>query len=321
MNQFRFGIIGAGKIGNKFCDAVKRVEGAEVVSVSSKDRDRAKAFAEKNRIPNYYDSYDEMLSRDDIDAVYIATTHNFHYENLLACISHGKHALCEKSMVLTAEQARTVFGLAATHDVFVMEAMWSRFLPSIRKARRWVSEGKIGTVSVASAAIGWPAEYNPDGRMFNPDLAGGALYDLGVYAVELTSWLVGKPVLSASSKLLFADTGVDKADVITLVFDDCLASLQCSICSKMNEKACLYGSKGYIELPTFHYGREYSLYDENSRLVEEFKDTTENGFVYEIEEVIRCIRAGKLESDVVPHRDTIRCAEILEQCLRENRNK
>lgn len=315
MALFRFGIMGAARIAEKFCSAVKNIEGAEVAAVSSKDEYRAKAFAEKNGIEGYYGSYDEMLSRSDIDAVYIATTHNFHYENLLACISHGKPALCEKSMVMTAEQAKTVFSLAENHDVFIMEAMWSRFLPSIQKAKQWVSEGRIGNVNLASAAIGHAAEYDPKGRMFSPELGGGALYDLGVYAIELTSYLVGKPVLSVSSKLLFAETGVDKADTITLVFDGCIASLQCSISSRIGERACLYGSKGYIEIPDFHFGGECRLFDENGKQIEAYGEKPENGFTYQIEEVIRCVRSGKLESDVVPHRDTILCAEIFDQCL------
>ena len=319
MDSFRFGIIGAANIANKFCDAVSYIKGTEVVAVASKNLERAKAFAEKNHLPSYYDSYEKMLLRDDIDAVYIATTHNFHFDNLLACIEHGKHALCEKSMVLTKKQAETVFALAAEKNVFVMEAMWSRFLPNIKKVRQWIQEDRIGEINLASAALGFVAEKDLKNRMYNPDLAGGALYDLGVYDIEVMSYLIEKEIRQVTSNLLFADTGVDTTDNITLVFDDCIANLQCSISSKISEYAYLYGSKGYIKIPNFHFGDDCYLYDLDDNIIEDFYEKPVNGFIYEIEEVVRCVRAGKLESDVVPHKDTILCAEIFDQCFRDNK--
>lgn len=317
MNPFRFGIIGAAQIANKFCNAVSYIDHAEVVAVSSKDLERAKIFAEKNHLPAYYDSYDEMLSRDDIDAVYIATTHNFHYENLLDCIRHGKHALCEKCMVLTKEQAETVFTLAKTKNLFVMEAMWSRFLPNIQKVRQWIQEGRIGKMELASASIGFVAEKNPENRLYNPDLAGGALYDVGVYAIEVMSYLINQEIRQVQSTLLYADTGVDSVDNITLVFDGCIANLQSSISNKLPGDAYLYGSDGYIKISGFHVGGDCHLYDPDNKIVQEFHEKPVNGFIYEIEEVINCVRSGKLESDVVPHKDTIRCAEIFDHCLRD----
>jgi predicted dehydrogenase len=316
MKSFRFGIIGAANIANKFCDAVSYLEDTEVVAVASKDLNRAKAFAEKNQLPSYYDSYDEMLAREDIDGIYIATTHNFHYDNLLACIKYGKHVLCEKSMVLTKKDAETVFALAKEKHVFVMEAMWSRFLPNIQKARQWVQENRIGEVNLASSSLGFAAPKDPMNRMFNPDLAGGALYDLGVYDIEVMTYLIQKEIRQINSTILYADTGVDAADNITLTFDGCIANLQCSISSKMKECAYLYGDKGYIKIPVFHMGDTCTLYDLKGSVIEEFTEKPVNGFIYEIEEVVHCVRAGKLESDVIPHKDTVLCAAIFDQCLR-----
>ncbi|HEX3038077.1 MAG TPA: Gfo/Idh/MocA family oxidoreductase [Oscillospiraceae bacterium] len=317
MSSFHFGIIGAADIANKFCDAVNQVENAEVVAVSSKSLERAKAFAEKNHVPSYYDSYDEMLSRDDIDAVYIATTHNFHYDNMLSCIEHGKHILCEKSMVLTKKDAETVFARAKDKNIFVMEAMWSRFLPSIQKARQWVEEKRIGELNLASAEFAFVAGKDPKNRMYNPDLAGGAMYDLGVYDIEIMTYLINKEIRQVNSTLLFADTGVDKTDNITLKFDDCIANLQCSICTKAEEVAYLFGDKGYIKISAFSKGGTCTLYNLEGKVVEEFGKQPANGFIYEVEEVVRCVRAGKLESEVIPHKDTILCASIFDQCLRK----
>lgn len=315
METFRFGIMGAGRIAEKFCDAVRRIDGVKVAAVASKSAERAQTFAARNGIASWHADYGEMLAREDIDAVYIATTHNFHYENILECLEYGKPVLCEKCMVLTKRQAEEVFARAREKKLFVMEAMWSRFLPTIRKARQWIEEGRIGRVTMANACLGWVAPQDTENRMFNPDLAGGALYDMGVYCIEIMSGLIGGGVRKVRSDIVFAETGVDKSDCITLEFDDCLASLQISIAAQIEECAYLYGTRGYIRIPAFHKGRGCFLYGPDGNLVEKFDDPTENGFVYEAEEVVRCVRAGRLESDVMPAEDTIRCAEIFDLCL------
>ena len=143
MNPVRFAILGAGGIAVKFKNAADLTEGAEVVAVGSKSAERAAAFAEKNHIPRWYDNYETMLEDPEIDAVYIATTHNFHMENIRACIAAGKHILCEKPLVLTEAEAEEAFQLAAEKGVFLMEAMWSRFLPHLRKA--YGSGGRLCT--------------------------------------------------------------------------------------------------------------------------------------------------------------------------------
>ena len=318
MDTFRFGVMGAGRIAEKFCDAVGRIDGAEVAAVASKSAERAQSFAVRNGLPSWHAGYGEMLARPDIDAVYIATTHNFHYENILECLKYNKPVLCEKCMVLTKKQAEEIFARAGEKKLFVMEAMWSRFLPTIRKARQWVREGRIGKVTMASACLGWVAPQDAENRMYNPDLAGGALYDMGVYCIEIMSYLLGGGIRKVRADIVFAETGVDESDCIMLEFNDCLASLQVSIAAKIEECAFLYGTRGYIRIPAFHKGRGCRLYGPDGNLVEEFNDPTENGFVYEVEEVVRCIRSGKLESDVMPKADTIRCAEIFDLCLAKN---
>ena len=136
MKQFRFGILGAGGIAHKFCNAVGKVDDACVAAVASKDQKRAWRFAKRHGIEDFYSDYEHLLAREDIDAIYIATTHNFHYENIIACLKHNKPVLCEKSMVPTAAQAQEIFSLAKEKKLFVMEAMWSRFLPHINQARQ-----------------------------------------------------------------------------------------------------------------------------------------------------------------------------------------
>ena len=317
MKTCRFGIIGAGNIASHFCDAVKAVEGAEVVAVASASAERARAFAEKNGIRQFYGSYEEMLQKAGVEAVYIATTHNFHMENLRLCFAYGKHVLCEKAMVLTAADAREAFALAREKGVFCMEAMWSRFLPQYQKAKQWIQSGKIGQIQSVSAVIGFRATNDPQHRLINPALAGGAMYDIGVYAIETVTYLVGEPVTDCMGVWRpHSVTGVDARETMILRFPSCDAAVQCLFTSNAKEYLIVNGSEGYVEIPFVSGGDTVYLYDGQRKLAETFTQKWDNGFVYEVEEVIRCIREGKQQSDIMPPEATIACAEIYDKILR-----
>lgn len=318
MDKFRFGILGPAKIAHRFAHAVGMMPDAELVAVASSNLGRAKEFAERNHIPAYYGSYEEMLSRDDIDGVYIATTNNFHYDNLLQCIEHGKHVLCEKSMVMNQRDAETVFAKAKEKGVFVMEAMWRRFLPHMQRAREWVRSGAIGRVEMAQCTIGFRGTLEPENRIYNTALGGGGLYDIGVYAIEVTGFLVGEAIRDVKTMLSFVDTGADNVMNISVRYERCIANLQCITTSQIPQQLYLYGTEGYIWLDSPVGGDTARLYGRDGELIEECRVTPENGFLYEAQETVRCARAGKLESEVVPHRDTIECAAIFDQCMREN---
>lgn len=309
----KFGIIGAGHIAHKFCKAVALVEEACVVAVASRTEGKALAFAQEEGIELSYDTYEELLENPEIDAVYIATTHNFHYENILACIQHKKAVLCEKCLVLTKKEAETVFATAKQEKVFVMEAMWSRFLPAVNKAREWVLEGQIGEIELANCLIGFKADSNPENRIMNPKLAGGALYDIGVYAIEMMTYFIEEPIQEVQTMTTYTQTGVDKVDNITLKFEKAIANLQCMVTGNVPNALYLYGTNGYIYIPNMHYAQECFMYKEEG--VEHFKAPHDNGFEYQIQEVVECMKKGALESEVMPHKVTLECAEIFDQCL------
>ena len=316
MQTIRFAILGAGGIAAKFKDAVDRTEGAEVVAVGSKSPERAAAFAGKHNIARWYGSYGEMLACPDIDAVYIATTHNFHKENLMECIHAGKHIICEKPMVLTEADAAEVFALAREKGVFLMEAMWSRFLPHLQQAKKWIAEGRIGKIESARAVIGFRGNGKFETRLYNPELAGGGLYDIGVYPIEIVSWLVGEPVEDCLS--LYRNhpvTGVDENVSMILQYPSCDAVIQCLITCTVREHIILDGTKGSIEIPRSHLGDTCILYDADCREVETFTQTYPNGFTFEVAEAVRCIREGRQFSDTIPPEDTIACARIFDIVL------
>lgn len=315
----RFGIIGAGRIVSKFCEAVALNSNAKVVAVSSKSLERAKQSAKENNIEHYYDSYEEMLKRDDIDVVYICTTNNYHFENIKLAIKYKKHVLCEKCMVATKNEAETLFDLARENNIFLMEAMWSRFLPSTQKVRDWVKQGRIGNLQMASASVGFCADKSPDNRYYGPQLGGGTFYDIGVYAIEIICFMIGEEVRQVNSTVTFADTGVDESANISLRFDKCIANLQCSFAANLKGDAFIYGDKGCIRIPSFVGGGTIYLLDNDGKEIDAFTQPEVNGFTYEIEEVVRCLTQGKLTSDIMPAKDTIRCAEIFEICLEQNK--
>ncbi len=313
MNHFRFAIMGAGKIANQFCGAVRLLPGCEVAAVSSKSLARAQAFAARNGIAQAYDSYEEMLEKVQPDGVYIATLPNTHFELTMLCLRHRAPVLCEKAMLRSAKEAETVFGYARQQNTFVMEALWSRFLPAVNKARHWLTDGRIGSPVYLDTAIGFIAPEGNDNRYLNPELGGGAAYDITVYAYELTTYMMKARPEIVSVSAVQGETGVDMTEHITLRFPQAIASLTTSFACPLKEGMVINGSKGRIVIPHPHYANEAFLYDSDSQLTEHYRDTeTQNGFTYEIEEVMRCVREGQIESPVVPHQETTDCAKLFD---------
>lgn len=313
MKAFRFVILGAGGIAGQFCRAVALIDECEIIAVASKDMTRAKQFAERNGIEHYYDSYEVMLEQEKPDCAYVAVTPNDHYRLTMMCIQRKIPVLCEKAMFQNGGEARQAFAEAAKQGVFVMEALWSRFLPAVKKAKEWVEEDKIGIPEISQFSIGFMAPWDRENRYFNPLLGGGAAKDITVYAYELTTYIINQPIKKMTASAAWSDTGVDISNHISIDFEHTLADLTASFVAKMEEKMIIYGKKGKIVLPCPHFSSECLLYDEGGALIEHFKDEkTQNGFTYEIEEVIRCIREGKTESAIVPQRDTEACAEMFD---------
>lgn len=311
---FRFAIMGAGGIAEKFCDAVNQISNMEVVAVASKSLDRAEQFAKKNHVAQAYDSYEQMLKEADPDGVYIATTPNYHFELTMLCLDYKKPVLCEKAMLVNAEEAGKVFKRSKELGVFVMEGMWSRFLPHNIIAKKWLEEGKIGNVELAEINIGFPAGNDPKNRFNNPELAGGAATDVTVYCFELMTYFLDRPIRDMHTYMIRSETGVDKTEQISILYDNCIANMHASIAARLNDDAVFYGTEGKIVIPLVHYGQECILYRDQEEPVH-FQDQTENGFVFEIQEMVDCVRRGEVQSKTAPHEMTIRCAEMFDQLM------
>ena len=311
----RWGILGSGGIAAKFTTSVDAVEDATVIAAASNTPGRARAFAQTHGIPRHYDNYQALVKDKDVDAVYVANTHNFHFESAMLALSHGKPVLCEKPMAVTAAEARQLVALAREKNVFLMEAMWTRFLPAIGQLRDWLAEGRIGAVKQIRAEFGFRVPWDPKGRMWNPDLAGGSLLDMGIYPLSFASMVMGgRAPESIQSIVEPASTGVDAAVCALLKYPgNVLASVASSISTTLSGTAQIFGEEGDILVPNLFISTEkVELHSRNETIVRCFPCPPPQGFRYEIEEATRLIREGQKESTIMPLDETIRLAEMMD---------
>ncbi len=307
----RWAILGAGKIAHKFAQDFKATQRGELVGVASTDNARAQAFALQYGIPNTY-SYEELYNSVDVDAVYIATPHNFHYEQSLQCITHGKAVLCEKPATVNDEEIKKLIVAATEKQVFFMEAMWTYFLPAFGKAKAWLDAGRIGTLKGIQADFGFAMPYNPEGRLFNPALAGGSLLDLGVYTMALAMYFAGNDPQAVVASGVIGHTGVDETTAVVLKYDTVLASLTTSVTMRLRNSALLLGDAGHIEIPFFWKARSATLYNGEYEVLETFEDSRDTwGYNYEIQHATDAILAGEPESSIVPHALSNRLQELM----------
>lgn len=311
--KFRFGIMGAGNIARQFCDAVTRQGEGVVAAVASKSLERAEKFAKEQGISHFYGNYEEMLEREKPDAVYVAVTTNAHQELTMLCLERGIPVLCEKAMCRNGKEAEDIFRCSRENNVFVMEGMWSRFLPKMKKVKEWLEEERIGKVNLVTCNIGFQAPEDMENRYYNPSLGGGATYDILVYCYEIARYFFEDKPLECVCMTDWAKSGVDQTDTVLLKYPECIVSLTATFQGDIPNDMIFYGAKGKIVVPYPHYGKEAYLYVEGETEEIFDNDKEENGFVYEISEVIRCVREGKIESSVASHQMTLDMAQVFDQ--------
>ena len=299
--KIRWAILGAGKIANAYAKDFPFMKNAELLAVASSDKERAINFAKEYNIPKTL-SHDELYNSNEIDAVYIATTHNFHFEQALKCLQSGKAVLCEKPITVNDTEFKKLVAVSKEKNVFLMEAMWTYFLPPIIKAKEWMDEGRIGKLKVIQADFAVPMEKNYEGRVYNPTLAGGALLDIGIYPVSLAYYFTNQVPLTITASGAMTETGVDERLGMIFQYGDITATLFTAITTRMTNKLRLFGEEGYIEIHDFWRTRSAKLFDKDYNLVETFDDDrTSHGFIFEMQHANDMILDGKIESDVIPH--------------------
>ena len=302
MNDVRFGMVGHGHITGQFLEAMEVVEGAHVAAVAGRDAGRAGAFAQQQNIAASYGSTSEMLEAEELDAVYICTPHPSHVDAAIACIDAGVAVLVEKPMTPNLEGTSRIVEAAQVAGVFAMEAMWTRFLPIYEVVRRWIDDGRIGDVRQLTASFGFAAPVMPEHRLFNPDLAGGSLLDVGVYPLHLARWLYGAPPVDYGVVARVGETKVDEIVSISASYPGGgLAQLGSAITTSLDLGAVISGTAGSIEIPVF-FAADRAILRTGDGEEEETESIPHpaNGFEYQIEEVVGCVRSGRIESERMP---------------------
>lgn len=303
MKPVRWGILGCGKIANKFAADLKLVDGAVLYAAASTDVSRARAFASVHGFSHAFGSYAE-LCQSDVDVIYVATPHGLHHEHVLLCLNHGKPVLCEKAFTLNLRQLDELIHLARSKKVFLMEAFWTRFIPQYIRMRQVIESGLIGDIRMISADFGFKASDPPAPRLYEPSLGGGALLDIGIYPVFLALSILGRPS-SVSAVMSPYTTGVDEQIAMNLQFSaGALASLHASFAADTPVEARINGTNGRIVLtPRFHNPTSSRVFlelpgREPEILVE--PSGHGGGYQYEARHVQECLAAGLTESPLLP---------------------
>ena len=311
----RWGIVGTGNIANKFAKAVKNADNAKLVAVASRTKESADAFGDKYTIENRFSSYEELANFEGIDAAYIALPHTLHAPTTKLFINAGKHVLCEKPITINEKELLEIINLTNDKKVYVMEALWTRFLPTINKIKEMVNEGVIGEVLEISADFCYNCTDRSE-MIFDNAYAGGSLLDVGIYGLNFASIFLGDKItdIKAAAKV---DRGVDERLNVLLTYESgAIARISSAITLEKPATAYIYGTKGYIRIPVFFGPSQFEVTVSGNTTKYEvpFKG---NGFEEEIEECNKNILKGKTQSDIMPLSQSLTITKLMDKIRKQ----
>ena len=308
----KLAILGPGRIAATVAPALVGTPEIECYAVASRNLERSRAFAEKFGFQKAYGSYEEMLSDPQVQLVYITTPHSHHYEQILLCLEYGKNVICEKSFTVNAGMAKKVFEVAREKGLYVAEAIWTRYMPSRKMIQDIIDSGIIGKLNVVAANLSYKVDYKE--RLVDPNLAGGALLDVGVYGLNFALMHFGTDIERMESSVWMTPEGVDGMESITLFYrDGRMAVLNHSMYARSDRKGIFHGDKGYVVVENINNPNAINVYNDKDELLAHY-DVPEqiNGYEYEFIEAARCIEAGRTESESMPAAETIRVMEMMD---------
>ena len=315
--KYRWGIIGLGKIAEKFAEGLQVLPDAQLYAVASRTQQKADDFAQRFSVPNAFGNYRDMLSNRNIDIIYIATPHTRHYENTMMCLEAGYPVLCEKPFAMNSFEVKKMISKSREKGILLMEAMWTAFLPSIKRIKSVINEGVIGKVELVRADFGIHPYSDPKNRWFNIELGGGSLLDVGIYPAYIALEILGRPEEIKALASIGA-TGVDENCGFVFQYKGGeMASLYSSIIAKTTTDAMITGSKGSIHIHSnFFMPSNVSVIFENTE-----QDITPeyigNGYNYEAAEAMECLDKGLIESISMNHEKSMLLMEILDKIRKE----
>lgn len=303
--MFRIGIIGAGWIARKMARGIAPLKDVEVYAISSRSLEKARSFAEEHDIPVAYGSYEEMTQDPKVDLVYVATPHSHHYEHAMLALQNGKPVLVEKAFTANAAQAERLIAEARKRNLFIAEAIWTRYMPLSHKIREIMESGIIGEPRIITATLCYMMENKE--RIVKPELCGGALLDLGVYTLNFARMYFGTDIVRTVSNCHIGPTGMDMHECISLSYaDGKMANLQSGALCLNDRQGIISGTEGYIRVDNINCPENIRVY-RNYELVQTFCKSPDmiNGYEYQVLEAKRCIENGLIESPMMPHEESI----------------
>lgn len=313
----KIGILGTGRIVQKITLTLAQLENAERYAIASRTLERAQQASAEYGFIKAYGSYEELVADPEIELVYIATPHSRHYEDMKLCILHGKPVLCEKAFTMNSQQAKEIKALAKQEGVFAAEAIWTRYMPSRHLIQQVLDSGVIGKISTMTANLSYMISQKP--RIIAPELAGGALLDVGVYGLNFAFMHFGTEIERIESSVQFTESGVDGMESITIFYKDGrMAVLTHGIYARSDRKGIFYGDKGYIVVENINNPQSISVFDIEDQLIQRI-DVPEqiSGYEYEFEECMERIQKKETESCSMPLDDSIFVMEVADALRRQ----
>lgn len=308
----KVGIIGTGKIAKTMVKTIAGMSGVECYAVSSRSLERADMFAKDQGVTKAYGSYEAMLEDPEVDLVYVATPHSEHYKHAKLCIEHGKPSLVEKPFTVNAKEAKEILELAKEKQVFITEAIWTRYMPSRKMINEIIESGEIGEVTAIDANLGYR---NCDlQRMKDPALAGGALLDLGVYPLNFASMIMGNHIKKTVSHVKLTDLGVDEQNVMILEYESgAVATLRSTMLSDTDQTGYVYGTDGYLLVNNINNVTDIEVYGKRKKLKNTLRTPGQiTGYEYEVQACKKALEEGKLYCEEMPHEDTLALMEQMD---------
>ena len=313
----RIGIIGCGWIAEKMAITLQGMEKVEAYAIASRDLNKAETFAQKWNFTRAYGSYEEMLDDELVDLVYIATPHSHHYAHTRLSLLKGKPVLCEKAFTANAKEADELLRLAKEKNLFLTEAIWTRYMPLSQTICELVNNGAIGKPQLLTANLCYP-NYHKE-RMHKPELAGGALLDLGVYTLNFAAMVFGTDIIRTTSACIKSDTGVDAQNSITLEYADGKMAILCSSqMVKSDRQGIISGDKGFMIVDNINNPQKISVYDSDYQLTDVYNCPPQiTGYEYQVYASIEALENGWLESPFMPHQETLRIMKQMDELRKE----
>ncbi|MBU3003220.1 Gfo/Idh/MocA family protein [Paraglaciecola arctica] len=319
MQSFNWGVIGPGNIANTFAKAISASKKGKILAVASRSKERASEFADTYNIQKTYSDYGQMLADPEIDIIYIATPHNFHYQQAKMCLEAGKHVLVEKPCTVNAKQMKVLVELAQSKKLLLQEALWSRFMPCLSQLRQLLDEGIIGDVQYIQSEIGFAFQKRDKARMIKAELAGGALLDLGVYSITVSQFLLQEHPDKVTAMGKLTQQQVDGHVFANMRYPSGrFAQFTCSMLAQSSNTMRIVGSEGYVNLPSCFWDTDKAEIFKDNQLLQTIEiPHPVNGFEYQIEASMDSIQKGLLCSDVMSHTDSVGVLSVMDDIRKQ----